>query len=141
MSVRIRLTRGGRKKIPHYRIVVMDSRNRRDGAYLDQIGVYHPLQRPAQIDIIEEKALKWLSNGAVPSDTVRSLLSQKGIMLKHDLLKRNTPPEKINESLAQWQATAAQRTVRKAQAKDRRTKAKAAEAVAAAAEPAATENP
>lgn len=127
MAVRIRLTRGGRKKIPHYRIVVMDSRNRRDGAYLDQIGIYRPLQKPAQIDIIEEKALKWLGNGAVPSDTVRSLLSQKGIMLKHDLLKRNTPLEKVNEALTQWQAAAAQRAARKAQATSRRSKAKAAE--------------
>jgi small subunit ribosomal protein S16 len=92
VSVRIRLTRAGRKKVPHYRIVVMDSRNRRDGAYLDHLGVYHPNQQPAQFEVNEAKALHWLSQGAIPSETVRSLLSQRGIMLRFDLSRRCAKP-------------------------------------------------
>ena len=97
MSVRIRLTRAGRKKVPHYRIVVMDSRNRRDGAYLDQLGTYDPRRQPAQLTVDENKALKWLMAGAQPSDTVRSLLSRQGILLQFDLMKRDTPPEVVAE--------------------------------------------
>ncbi len=107
MSVRIRLTRVGRKKVPHYRIVVMDSRNRRDGAYLEQIGVYHPNLQPAEFEISTDKAIHWLSLGAQPSDTVRSLLSQRGILLHFDLLKRQTPPEKIAEAVSKWREDAA----------------------------------
>ncbi|HEY3294393.1 MAG TPA: 30S ribosomal protein S16 [bacterium] len=125
MSVRIRLTRAGRKKVPHYRIVVMDSRNRRDGAYLDQIGVYHPNLQPAQFEVNEEKALRWLTQGAVPSDTVRSLLSQRGILLRFDLMKRQTPPEKIAATLATWREAAAARTAQRAEQKKLKRKGKA----------------
>lgn len=125
MSVRIRLTRVGRKKVPHYRIVVMDSRDRRDGAYLEQIGVYHPNQHPARLEIAEEKALRWLSQGAVPSDTVRSLLSSRGILLRFDLQKRNTPPEKIAEAVAQWRQAAAERETRQTNLRTQRRQAKA----------------
>jgi small subunit ribosomal protein S16 len=129
VAVRIRLTRAGRKKIPHYRIIVMDSRNRRDGAYLDQIGVYHPKSQPAEVVINDEKALKWLLQGAVPSDTVRSLLSKSGIMLRLDLLKRNTPHEKISEAVAKFAETAAARSARRAvQRQQRRPKNATAEA-------------
>lgn len=131
MSVRIRLTRAGRKKVPHYRIVVMDSRNRRDGAYLEQIGVYHPNQQPAHFEVSEEKALRWLSQGAVPSDTVRSLLSQRGILLRFDLMKRQTPPEKIAEALTRWQEAAAARTAARAEQKKPKRKAKASAETAA----------
>ena len=117
MSVRIRLTRVGRKKVPHYRIVVMDSRNRRDGAYLEQIGVYHPNEQPAEFEIDEDKALRWLSQGAQPSDTVRSLMSQRGILLHFDLMKRQTPPEKIAEAVGQWREAGVARAASKAAAK------------------------
>lgn len=125
MSVRIRLTRAGRKKIPHYRIVVMDSRNRRDGAYLEQLGVYHPNLQPAQFDVKEDRVLDWLSKGAVPSDTVRSLLAKRGIMLRFDLTKRNTPPEKIAEAVERWRETAVASEARRAEARKQRRKAKA----------------
>jgi small subunit ribosomal protein S16 len=131
VSVRIRLTRAGRKKIPHYRIVVIDSHNRRDGAYLEQIGVYHPNNQPAQFEVKEDRALEWLGKGAVPSDTVRSLLSKRGIMLKFDLQKRQTPPEKIAETLRQWRETAAANEAGKAEARKLRRKAKASAAAAA----------
>ena len=82
MAVKIRLTRMGAKKRPTYRIVASDSRRKRDGQYIELIGTYNPLTTPAEIKIDEEKALKWLSTGAQPTDTVRSLLSQAGIMKK-----------------------------------------------------------
>ena len=82
MAVKIRLTRMGAKKRPMYRIVASDSRRPRDGEYLELIGTYNPVATPADVKIDEEKALKWLSTGAIPSDTVRSLFSKAGIMTK-----------------------------------------------------------
>jgi small subunit ribosomal protein S16 len=128
VSVRIRLTRAGRKKIPHYRIVVMDSRNRRDGAYLEQLGVYHPNSQPAEFSVKDDRVLEWLSKGAIPSDTVRSLLSKRGILLRFDLQKRQTPTAKINEAVENFLATAAESTARKAAARKERSKSKKAAA-------------
>ncbi len=82
MAVKIILTRMGAKKRPMYRIVASDSRRPRDGEYLELIGTYNPVATPADVKIDEEKALKWLSTGAIPSDTVRSLFSKAGIMTK-----------------------------------------------------------
>lgn len=82
MAVKIRLTRMGAKKRPMYRIVASDSRRPRDGEYLELIGTYNPVATPAEVKIDEEKALKWLTTGAIPSDTVRSLFSKAGIMKK-----------------------------------------------------------
>jgi len=82
MAVRIRLKRMGAKKAPFYRLVVADSRSPRDGRIIEEIGTYNPLTQPAQVNINEEKALKWLQTGAKPSDTVRNLLSKAGIMTK-----------------------------------------------------------
>ena len=81
MAVKIRLKRMGSKKAPFYRIVVADSRSPRDGRIIEKIGHYNPLTNPATLEVEEELALKWLSN-AQPSDTVRNLLSSKGIMKK-----------------------------------------------------------
>lgn len=75
----------GAKKAPFYRIVVADSRSPRDGAFIEKIGTYNPLTNPAEIKVDEELTLKWLNNGAVPTDTVRNLLSKAGVMKKfHD---------------------------------------------------------
>lgn len=82
MSVKIRLKRMGAKKAPFYRVVVADSRSPRDGRFVEEIGTYNPLTDPAKININEEKALAWLQNGAQPSDTVRSLFRESGIMKK-----------------------------------------------------------
>ena len=82
MAVKIRLKRMGSKKAPFYRIVVADSRSPRDGRIIEKIGHYNPLTNPATLEVEEELALKWLSNGAQPSDTVRNLLSSIGIMKK-----------------------------------------------------------
>ncbi|MBF0710156.1 MULTISPECIES: 30S ribosomal protein S16 [unclassified Gemella] len=85
MAVKIRLKRLGAKKSPFYRIVVADSRSPRDGRSIETIGTYNPIKEPAEVKIDGELALKWLGNGAQPSDTVRSLLSKEGILKKfHD---------------------------------------------------------
>lgn len=82
MAVKIRMKRLGSKKNPFYRIVVADSRSPRDGRIIEQIGTYNPVSEPKAIEIDEELALKWLGNGAQPSDTVRNLFSGQGIMEK-----------------------------------------------------------
>lgn len=82
MAVKIRLKRMGAKKSPFYRIVVADSRSPRDGRYIEIVGTYNPVAQPAKVDINEELALKWLKDGAKPSDTVRNLFSNEGIMEK-----------------------------------------------------------
>ena len=82
MAVKLRLKRMGSKKKPVYRIVAIDSHTKRDGEYIELIGTYNPLTKPATVKIDEEVALKWLNNGAIPSDTVRNLLSDAGIMKK-----------------------------------------------------------
>ncbi len=76
MSVRIRLKRMGAKKRPFYRVVVADSRSPRDGRFIEEIGYYNPTTDPKTIKIDREKAEKWLSQGAQPSETVKSLLAQ-----------------------------------------------------------------
>ncbi len=79
MAVKIRLRRMGAKKAPFYRVVVADSRFPRDGRFIEEIGYYNPLTEPAEIKIDGEKAKKWISNGAQPTDTVKSLLKKSGI--------------------------------------------------------------
>jgi small subunit ribosomal protein S16 len=79
MAVKLRLTRVGSKKNPIYRIVAADSRSPRDGKFIEIIGRYNPQHEPSLIEVDEEKAKKWLSNGAQPSDTVAKLLKIKGI--------------------------------------------------------------
>ena len=79
MAVKLRLTRIGSKKNPIYRVVAADSRSPRDGKFIEIIGRYNPQHDPSLIEVDEEKAKKWLSNGAQPSDTVAKLLKIKGI--------------------------------------------------------------
>ncbi|MEA4875121.1 30S ribosomal protein S16 [Anaerorhabdus sp.] len=80
MAVKLRLKRMGAKKAPFYRIVAADSRFPRDGRSIETIGTYNPTTQPATISLNKELALKWLSNGAQPSDTVRNILSNEGVM-------------------------------------------------------------
>jgi len=86
MAVKIRLARKGRKKLAYYHIVVADSRSPRDGRYIELIGKYNPLTDPATIELNFDKALGWLQNGAVPTETCRAILSYKGILIKKHLL-------------------------------------------------------
>ena len=82
MSTKIRLRRMGAKKAPFYRVVVADSRSPRDGRFIEEIGYYNPIADPTEIKIDEKKALKWLSTGAEPSETVKQLLKTTGIWAK-----------------------------------------------------------
>ncbi|MBR3661454.1 MAG: 30S ribosomal protein S16 [Bacilli bacterium] len=82
MAVKLRLKRMGSKKKPVYRIVAIDSHTKRDGEYIELLGTYNPLTEPKSVKVDEEIAMKWLNNGAIPSDTVRNLLSEAGIMKK-----------------------------------------------------------
>ncbi|QTA37743.1 30S ribosomal protein S16 [Thermosipho ferrireducens] len=86
--VRIRLTRMGKKKQPFYRIVVVDQKKRRDGAYIESLGYYNPIKDPYILEVNVEKAVEWILKGAQPSETVRKLLSKVGVFSKVDELKR-----------------------------------------------------
>ena len=84
MAVKIRLRRMGAKKAPFYRIVVADSRYPRDGRFIEELGYYDPTKEPSVVKIDMEKAQKWIANGAQPTDTVRTILSNEGVLLmKH----------------------------------------------------------
>ena len=80
MAVKIRLKRMGAKKAPFYRVVVADSHSPRDGKFIEEIGYYNPLTEPADIKIDADKAKKWISNGAQPTETVKALLKKSGII-------------------------------------------------------------
>ena len=87
MSVKIRLKRIGTQKKPYYRVVVADSRSPRDGRFIEMIGTYDPLKQQGGTKVDQDKALGWLKKGAVPTDTVRALLSKAGIMKLHAAAK------------------------------------------------------
>ncbi len=80
MAVKIRLRRMGAKKAPFYRVVVADSRYPRDGRFIEEVGTYNPLTDPVSVEIDAEKVNKWIANGAQPTDTVKRLLKNKGII-------------------------------------------------------------
>ena len=86
MSVKIRLQRHGKKGKPFYHIVVADARAKRDGKFIEKIGTYNPIANPAVIELNVDSAVKWLNNGAQPTDTARAILSYKGVLYKKHLL-------------------------------------------------------
>ena len=90
MATVIRLTKMGRKKKPFYRVVAADSRAKRDGKVIAEVGTYNPLKNPAEINLNKEEIMKWLSNGAEPTDTVRNILSKEGILKEfHESTAKN----------------------------------------------------
>ncbi len=89
MAVKLRLKRMGAKQRPFYRIVAADSRSPRDGRIIESIGTYEPIYKENNIKVDEEKALKWLNNGAIPTDTVKNLLSKSGVWAKYKTPKSN----------------------------------------------------
>ena len=98
MAVKIRLRRMWAKKRPFYRIVVADSRYPRDGRFIEEIGYYNPIVEPAEVKLDKELAMKWLKNGATPTDTVRDILSKEGVMKEfHEskFTKKETKKEKV----------------------------------------------
>ena len=106
MSVKIRLQRHGKKGKPFYWIVAADARSKRDGKYLEKIGTYNPNTNPAIVDLNLDAAVKWLHNGAQPTDTAKAILSYKGALLKHHLdggvRKGALNQEQADAKLATW---------------------------------------
>ena len=106
MPVRIRLSRGGSKKRPYYRIVIADSRRARDGKFIDQVGTYNPMlnkENPERVKIDIEKAKEWIAKGAQPSDRVKLFLSTMGVGEKPvitEKTKKHLPKKKAQEKLA-----------------------------------------
>lgn len=141
MPVKIRLQRHGKKGKPFYWIVAADSRAKRDGKFLEKVGTYNPNTNPATIDLNLDSAVKWLHNGAQPTETARAILSYKGALLKHHLdggvRKGALTQEQADEKLAKWLEEKAAKVDSK---KDGLSKAKAdAKAKALAAEKEANE--
>ncbi len=87
MAVKLRLKRMGAKQKPFYRIVAADARSPRDGRFIESVGTYDPIKKEDNITLDEEKIIKWLNNGAQPTDTVRSILGKNGVLKKYAELK------------------------------------------------------
>ncbi|SHJ57148.1 small subunit ribosomal protein S16 [Arenibacter nanhaiticus] len=106
MPVRIRLQRHGKKGKPFYWVVAADSRAKRDGKFLEKLGIYNPNTNPATIELDVDSSVKWLQNGAQPSDTAKGILSHKGALLKHHLLggvrKGALTLEQVDEKFNAW---------------------------------------
>ena len=106
MPVKIRLQRHGKKGKPFYWIVAADARAKRDGKFLEKLGIYNPNTNPATIEIKLDNTVTWLQNGAQPTDTARTILSYKGVMLKHHLLgglrKGALTEEQVEEKFNAW---------------------------------------
>jgi small subunit ribosomal protein S16 len=104
--VKIRLARRGRKKLAMFDVIVADARAPRDGRFIEKIGTYNPLTNPASIVLNDDRAFHWLMNGAQPSDTVKAMLSYRGIMLKKHLqigvVKGAITQEQADAKLADW---------------------------------------
>lgn len=128
MAVHIRLRRMGKKKRPFYRIVAADSRRSRDGRFLEVLGTYNPIERPAVVAVKEERLTHWLNEGAEPSDTVSSLLTQIGFIQKYHKAKAG---QDVTEIALKSTITERKKKTRKTK-KAAAAKAQAVEAEAAA---------
>jgi small subunit ribosomal protein S16 len=100
MPVTLRLRRIGRRKRPVWAVVAADNRRARDGRYIEDLGRYYPLEQPSRTELDEERVMHWLEQGAQPSDTVRSMLSKRGLMLAMDLRRQGKDPDEIREAVA-----------------------------------------
>ena len=138
LAVHLRLRRMGAKKRAFYRIVAVDSRRARGGSYLENLGTYNPITKPAEIKVSEERLIRWLDLGAVPSDTVWSLLKQIGFSTKYQQYKKG---EDVSEVTLKTTITERPKKTRKmkkaAVAAEAEAKAKAEAKVKAEAKPAA----
>ena len=145
MAVKIRLRRMGAKKRPIYRLVAIDSRRAREGRFVDHLGHYNPLERPATVTVDEEKIYDWLRKGAEPSDTVKSLFAQIGLNEKWELVKHGKDASGVElktfiaERKKKRKKTKAAVTEEQAEAKPAEEKPAEAPADASAEEPKAEE--
>src|SRR5437879_3222181 len=102
--VKLRLAKQGRKKLPIYKIVAADSRNRRDGRFIEALGQYRPQNETGKVQLNEERVMYWLNVGAQPTDTMRSILSKEGILLKWHLEKKKVEPARAEEIFNTWKS-------------------------------------
>ena len=100
MAVKLRLRRMGNTNRPFYRVVAIDERKRRDGRAIEELGWYDPVKKPAQMHLDEEPLLSWLDRGAQPSETVRELLRDHGVLLKWKLLRSGASPQEATAQVA-----------------------------------------
>ncbi len=122
--VKLRLQRQGRKQLPIYRIVAADSRARRDGRYVESLGQYRPLNETAKVELNEERIMYWLRVGAQPTDTLRSLLSREGILLKWHLEKKKIPADRASEIFGKWKTAKDEKAAAKLNEKEMSAQAK-----------------
>jgi small subunit ribosomal protein S16 len=140
--VKLRLRRVGKKKQPVYKIVVVDSRTSREGKFIEAIGSYNPLVHPVVVQVNEQRLFMWLKRGALPTDTLRSLLRQKGVWLKWHLVKKGADEPTIAHELEKWQLLQDEKVQRQSEKKARRKAVRRKKAAAEApAAPAATPAP
>jgi small subunit ribosomal protein S16 len=124
MAVRLRLRRIGKKKMPQYQIVAADSRAARNGKFLEIIGRYEPLQHPALIETKEQRLMHWLKCGALPTDTVKSLLQRNGSWLKWSMVRKGADETKVATEMEKWSAQQADKRQRSDARRARRIAAK-----------------
>ena len=124
MAVKLRFRRLGRKKVPIYKLVAADSRSPRDGRFIEALGVYKPLIQPLEFEVKEPRVFYWLQKGAIPSDTVRTLLSRKGLWLKWSLMKKRADDATIAAELSKWQSLQEEKLRREGERRTRRAVAR-----------------
>ena len=124
MATKIRLARMGAKKKPYYRMVVADSQSPRDGRFIEIVGTYDPNKEPMVINLKEDKVVKWIKNGAQPTDTVKSLLKRSGLSFKMNLKKRGFDETKITEEMQKFEGLKEDKLKREKERKTRRTLSK-----------------
>ena len=141
MAVRLRLRRVGKKKMPVYHIVAADSRKARGGKFLEIIGRYDPLQHPLLVSTKDDRVFHWLRVGALPTDTVRSLLQRTGLWLRWSMMKKGSDEATVAATMEKWQMAQAEkhqrddaRKARRVASRKAKKKPAEAESVAAPAE-------
>ena len=140
--VKLRLRRVGKKKQPMYKIVAADSRASRNGKFIEAIGQYNPLVHPMVISVDETRLFTWLKRGAMPTDTLRSLLQRKGLWMKWGMMKKGADETAIAAGMERWQMLQADKLQRETEKKERRKAArKTKAAIESPAAPAAAPAP
>ena len=146
MATKIRLKRIGRRNRPFYRLIVIDSRKRRDGAAIEQIGWYNPIDPKHSYEIMDDRILYWLGEGAIPSNAVKKIMKREGLALRWHLMQQGVDEKEIEIEIKRWELnredTLASREAKEAEKLEKKKeKSKPAEAATAEAdEPAAEES-
>ena len=103
MATKIRLKRIGRRNRPFYRLIVIDSRKKRDGAAIEQVGWYNPIADENSYDINGDRVLHWLGEGAIPSDAVKKIMRQEGLSLRWHLMQQDVDEKEIEKEMKKWE--------------------------------------